>query len=296
MSQLFGGLEAGGTKFNCAIGTGPKDIITHRIPTTTPAETIGRVIEFFKEQPTVTAIGIGTFGPIDPDRASPTYGYITTTPKPGWQFTNLAGEIKKALQIPVSFDTDVNAAALGEYRWGVARSLADFIYLTVGTGIGGGGMVNGKLMHGMVHPEMGHMRIPHDWVTDPYKGCCPYHGDCFEGLASGTAVAQRWGQWGETLQPDHPAWILEARYLALAVSNLILTLSPRRVILGGGVMEQAHLFPIVRKNVVEILHSYIQATAITRDIASYIVPPGLGKQAGLLGALALGKEEGNPSL
>lgn len=288
MAQLYGGLEAGGTKFICTVGMGPQDMVTYRIPTTTPAETIGRVIEFFKKQPTLATVGIGTFGPIDPDPASPMYGYITTTPKPGWQFTDLAGEIKRALRIPVGFDTDVNAAALGEYTWGVAKGLADFVYLTVGTGIGGGGMVNGKLMHGMVHPEMGHIRIPHDRTNDPYQGCCPFHGDCFEGLASGTAIAGRWGQQGETLPPDHHAWVLQAHYLALAVSNLILTLSPRRVILGGGVMEQAHLLPLVRQNVERLLHGYIQSEAINRGIESYIVPPGLGKQAGLLGALALG--------
>jgi fructokinase len=291
MARLYGGLEAGGTKFICAAGTSPQDVVTRRIPTTTPMETIGQVIAFFKEQPPMAALGIGSFGPIDLDPASPTYGYITTTPKPGWQFTDLAGKIKKALQVPVGFDTDVNAAALGEHRWGAAKGLADFIYLTVGTGIGGGGMVNGKLMHGLVHPEMGHIHIPHDRSADPFKGCCPFHGDCFEGLASGTAVAQRWGQQGETLPADHPAWVLEARYLALAISNLILTLSPRRVILGGGLMEQVHLFTMIRQNVVEILHGYIQAESITRDIDSFIVPPGLGKQAGLLGAMALGMEE-----
>ncbi len=292
MTQLYGGLEAGGTKFICAVGTGPQDIISRRIPTTTPIETIKRVLEFFKEHPALVAVGIGTFGPVDLDPSSPTYGYITTTPKPGWQFTSLAGEIKKALQVPVGFDTDVNAAALGEYRWGAAQGLSDFIYLTVGTGIGGGGMVNGKLMHGLVHPEMGHIRIPHDRAADPYDGCCPFHADCFEGLASGIAVAQRWGQRGEMLPSGHPAWQLQAKYLALAVSNLVLTLSPQRVIMGGGIMEQAQLYPLVRQHVVENLHGYVQAEAITRDIASYIVPPRLGKRAGQLGAMALGMAAG----
>jgi len=292
MTKLYGGLEAGGTKFICAAGTGPQNLVSRRITTTNPAETIGQVIHFFKEQAALTAVGIGTFGPIDMNQASPTYGYITTTPKPGWQYTNLVGEIKKALQISVGFDTDVNAAALGEYRWGAAKGLSAFIYLTVGTGIGGGGMRNRKVMHGLVHPEMGHIRIPHDRTADPYTGCCPFHGDCFEGLASGTAIAQRWGQRGETLPPSHPAWLLEAKYLAAAVSNLILTLSPQRIIMGGGLMEQGHLFSLVRQHVVETLHGYVQAEAITRDIESYIVPPGLGKQAGLLGAVALGMEAG----
>jgi fructokinase len=287
MSQLYGAVEAGGTKLNCAVGSGPQDLVTQRIPTTSPRETIDRVITFFRSRPPVKAIGIGSFGPLDLDPDSRTFGYITTTPKPGWQYVDITGELKRALGVPVYIDTDVNAAALGEHTWGAARGLDNFIYLTIGTGIGGGGMVNGKLLHGLVHPEMGHIRIPHDLLADPFPGCCPFHGDCFEGLASGTAVAQRWGHSGQTLPADHPAWPLEGRYIALAVSNFILTLSPQRVILGGGLMSQTQLFPLVRREVVDILHGYVQALAITKDIDSYIVAPQLGNGAGLAGALAL---------
>ena len=290
MTSLFGGIEAGGTKFICAVGSGSQNLTTKRIPTTTPEETISRVIDFFREQPAISAVGIGSFGPLDLNLSSSTYGYITTTPKSGWMFTDITGEIKRTLQIPVGFDTDVNAAALGEYKWGAAQGLANFIYLTVGTGIGGGGMMNGKLMHGLVHPEMGHIRIPHDKSDDPFPGCCPFHNDCLEGLASGTAIEQRWKQHGEVLPVDHAAWTLEAHYLSLAVSNYICTLSPQRIILGGGLMEQAQLFPMIRKNVVQVLGGYVQAREILKDIDNYIVPPELGKQSGILGAIALAQE------
>jgi len=218
---------------------------------------------------------------------SPTYGYITTTPKPGWRHTDLVGAIRRALDVPVKFETDVNAAALGEARWGAARGLDTFIYLTIGTGIGGGGLVSGKLMHGLVHPEMGHIRLPHDFARDPFPGVCPFHGDCLEGLASGPALEKRWGARAETLPPDHPAWDLQAHYLALALVNYTCTLSPQRIILGGGVMEQAHLFPRIRRKVLELLNGYVQSPALLENIDAYIVPPALGKRAGILGALAL---------
>ena len=290
MSSLYGGIEAGGTKFVCAVGTGPQDLTFKRILTTTPEETIGRVVAFFREQEGISAIGIGSFGPLDLNPSSSTYGYITSTPKPGWAFTDLAGGIKRTLQVPVGLDTDVSVAALGEWKWGVAQGLDNFIYLTVGTGIGGGGMINGKLMHGLVHPEMGHIRIPHDKSADPYAGCCPFHDDCLEGLASGTAIEKRWDQRGEELPDDHPAWIWESYYLALAVSDFICTLSPEKVIIGGGVMGQKQLFPMIRKNTVQLLNCYIQAKAVLEDIGSYIVPPGLGGRAGILGAIALAME------
>jgi len=294
MSVLYGGIEAGGTKFVCAVGTGPDDLRAEvRFPTTTPAETIGRAITFFREHQQdgpLAAVGIAAFGPLDPDPASPTFGYITTTPKPGWAHTDFAGEIRRALDVPVGFDTDVNVAALGEHRWGVAQGLDTFIYLTIGTGIGGGGLVNGQLMHGLIHPEMGHIRVPHDWQADPYPGWCPYHGDCLEGLANGPALEGRWGQPAETLPPDHPAWALEAHYLALALNNFICTLSPQRIILGGGVMEQPQLWPLVRQEVQALLNGYVQARAILEEIEGYIVPPGLGKRAGVLGALALAQQ------
>lgn len=295
MSPLYGGIEAGGTKFVCAVGTGPDDIRAEvRFPTTSPAETIQKAISFFDEQQKLlnrplTAIGIAAFGPLDPNRASATFGFITSTPKPGWQNADLAGEIRRAMRLPVGFDTDVNGAALAEGRWGAAHGLDTFLYLTIGTGIGGGGMVGGKLMHGLIHPEMGHIRLPHDRQLDPFEGACPYHGDCLEGLAAGLALEKRWGVRAETLAQDHPAWELEAHYLGLALSNFICTLSPQRIILGGGVMSQPHLFPLVRAKTVELLNGYVQSPQILQNIAEYIVPPALGAQAGVLGAFALAK-------
>ena len=150
------------------------------------------------------AVGIGSFGPIDLHSTSLTFGYVTSTPKAGWQNYNLAGTVRDALGVPVGFDTDVDAAALGEARWGAAQNLTDFLYLTVGTGIGGGAIINGRVLHGLVHPEMGHIRVPHDLVQDPYPGGCPYHGDCLEGLASGPAMQARWGKAAQDLPPDHP--------------------------------------------------------------------------------------------
>ena len=291
---LWGGIEAGGTKFVCAVGTGPDDLRAEvRFPTTTPEETIGRAIQFFQQhrkEETLAAIGIASFGPVDPHPDSPTFGYITTTPKPGWAHTDVAGPIRRALGVPVGFDTDVNAAALGEHRWGAAQGLDTFIYLTIGTGIGGGGMVNGKLIHGLIHPEMGHIRIPHDWNLDPYAGFCPYHGDCLEGLAAGPALEERWGQRGETLPVDHPAWQLEAEYLALGLMNFICVLSPQRIIMGGGVMQQPHLLPLVRRRVRELLNGYLQVPMILEHLDDYIVPPELGSRAGVLGAIALGQQ------
>lgn len=286
--HLYGGVEAGGTKFVCAVGTGPDDLrAVERFPTTTPDQTLGRVIEFFRNQSQpVTAMGIASFGPVDPDPNSPTYGWITSTPKPGWRDTDVRGRLQQALQVPVGFDTDVNAAALGEGRWGAARGLDTFLYLTVGTGIGGGGVVGGKLMHGLIHPEMGHIPVSRR-ADDPFSGACPFHGDCLEGMASGPAMERRWGARAETLPSDHPAWDLEAHYLALGLSTLICTLSPQRVILGGGVMQREHLYAQVRQKVQAWLNGYVQSDAIINQIEQYIVPPGLRDRAGVLGAIAL---------
>jgi fructokinase len=292
MAKLFGGIEAGGTKFVCFVGTGPDDVRAElTIPTTErPAETIGPAIAFFEEQARETslaAIGIASFGPIDLDPHSQTYGYITSTPKPGWRFTDLVGPVRRAFGCPVGFDTDVNGAALSEHRWGAAQGLGTFVYLTVGTGIGGGALVDGRPAHGLVHPEMGHILLPHDRQADPYPGFCPYHGACFEGLASGPSMRARWGQPAETLPAEHPAWMLEAHYLALGLANLIMTLSPERVVIGGGVMHQPALYPLIRAEVQSLLNGYIQAPAILDQIDEYIVPPGLGDRAGVLGAIAL---------
>ncbi|REK11165.1 MAG: ROK family protein [Planctomycetota bacterium] len=294
---LFGGIEAGGTKFVCAVGTGPDDIRREeRFPTTTPEETLAKAIAFFcaaiDEHGPLSAVGIASFGPIDPKPGSPTFGYITTTPKPGWANTDFAGTIGRALAVPVGFDTDVNVAALGEQRWGAGQGIENLIYLTIGTGIGGGGLVGGKLMHGMIHPEMGHVRLPHDRQADPYAGHCPFHGDCFEGLASGPAMADRWKQPAEELPAGHPAWKLEAEYLALALVNFICTLSPERIVIGGGVMSQPELLPMVRKRVQELLNAYVQSPAVLEGIDGYIVAPGLGNRSGVLGAFVLARLEG----
>jgi fructokinase len=285
---LYGGIEAGGTKFICALGTGPDDIRAEtRFPTTNPEETFGRAIDFFETHDQVAAIGVGSFGPIDPRPGSPTFGFITSTPKPGWKDTDFVGALETAFDVPVGFDTDVNAAALGEHRWGAARGLETFIYLTIGTGIGGGAMVEGKLLHGVMHPEMGHIRIPHDRERDPFEGGCPYHGNCLEGLANGPAIEARWGMRGEHLPQDHHAWDLEATYLAHALANYILTLAPQRIIMGGGVMAQEQLFPLIRAKVVALLNGYFQVADIIEQIDEYIVPPALGSRAGVLGAIAL---------
>ena len=285
------GIEAGGTKFVCMVGAGPGDIRAEaRFPTTHPAETIRNVAAFFKQQMQkmpVAAIGVGSFGPVDLDLASPTGGFITTTPKPGWANADLVGMLKAALDLPVAFDTDVSAAAFGEYRWSAAQALDPIIYLTIGTGIGGGGVFNGKPMHGLVHPEMGHIRIPHDWQADPFPGVCPYHGDCFEGFASGPAILRRWGRPAETLPADHPAWNIEAHHIALALANLILSCSPRRIVVGGGVMQHTALYPLVRRKTQQFLNGYVQSPDIIQNIDQYIVPPALGNRAGVLGAIAL---------
>ncbi len=289
--SIYGGIEAGGTKFVCAVGSAPDDIRDEiRFPATTPAETIGRAVAYFKAQAkkcSPAAIGIASFGPVDPRPDSARWGYITTTPKPGWSNTEFATVLQRETGVPVGFDTDVNGAALGEYRWGAARGLDTFVYLTIGTGIGGWGMVNGALMRGLLHPEMGHILLP-PHPDDPHpEGFCPFHGNCLEGLANGPALEKRWGQRAETLPVDHPAWALEAHYLALGLTNIIVTLSPQRIILGGGVMQQRHLFPLVRQRVQAALHGYIQSPQILREIESYIVPPVLGNRAGVLGAIAL---------
>ncbi|MGH3084143.1 MAG: ROK family protein [Gaiellaceae bacterium] len=278
--SVYGGIETGGTKWECAIGTGPHDLrATVTIPTTTPEETIGRVVAFFEREGPVAAIGIGSFGPIDQNRGSATWGHITSTPKPGWAYTDVVGKIARRLSIPVAFDTDVNAAALGEHRWGAAQGLDTFCYITVGTGIGGGGMAGGRLLHGLLHPEFGHMRIPHDRGRDPFDGVCPYHGDCWEGLASGRAIEARWGQPAAELDGDDAVWMLQAHYLALGLVSVICVLSPERILLGGGVMRRPSLLPLVHREVEGLMNGY-QETAT-------IMLPALAPRSGVLGAIAL---------
>jgi fructokinase len=289
--RLVGGVELGGTKAVCAIGTGPDDVRAEtRVPTTTPAETLGRVVAFLAEQARrapLAALGVASFGPVDLDPRSPRFGSITTTPKPGWQGAHVVGPLRAALGVPVGFDTDVNAAALAELRWGAGRGLASIVYITVGTGIGGGALMDGRPLHGLLHPEMGHVRVPHDRTRDPFAGVCPAHGDCWEGLATGPAIAARWGRPPDTLPDDHPAWALEAHYLALGLTGIVLTLSPERVVLGGGVMTRSHLYPLVRAGVRDLLAGYLASPALDGGLESYIVPPALGARAGVLGALLL---------
>jgi fructokinase len=283
--MTYGGIEAGGTKWVCGIGTGPDDLhALETFPTTTPAETLARAAAFFDQNGGVSAIGVGSFGPIDL-RA----GRITTTPKPGWAGTDVVSVLHGALGVPVAFDTDVNAAALGEGRWGAAMGLDTFCYFTVGTGIGGGVIAGGRLVHGLIHPEVGHMLIPHDRARDPFGGSCPFHGDCFEGLAAGSAIEWRWGKPGEELGGRSGVWELEAEYLALGVVNVICIVSPQRVILGGGVMKQPSLLPLVRARVRELLAGYIVAPALADGLDEYIVGPALGDRAGVLGAIELAR-------
>jgi fructokinase len=273
----------------CGVGTGPDDLQLTTVPTTSPQATIDQIIAFFRDQAgrELSAVGVGAFGPVDLHPGSPTFGFITSTPKVGWQQYDLASTLYRALDVPIGFDTDVNAAAAGEARWGAGRGLPNFLYLTVGTGIGGGVLVNGEVIHGLLHPEMGHIRIPHDLATDPFPGLCPYHKDCLEGLASGPAMQARWGKRAQELPSDHPAWALEAHYLALGLATWVCTVSPERILLGGGVMQQASLFPMIRQELLCLLNGYIDAKPLLKGIDSYVAPPALGNRAGVLGAMVL---------
>lgn len=283
---LYGAVEAGGTKFVCALGDGSGEIRAEaRLPTTKPAETIGRAIEFFQAEAgrhgKIAALGIGSFGPVDLDPASPTWGFITSTPKEGWAGTELAGALGRALGVPIAFTTDVGAAAIGEGRRGAAQGLEDFAYVTVGTGIGGAAVSGGRLVRGLLHPEMGHLRPPRH-KDDAFAGVCRFHGDCLEGLASGPALAARWGKPAEELPADHEAWEIEAHYLAHLAATLTLVLSPRRILFGGGVMAQPSLLPRVREQLTRLLGGYLDPP--------WLQPPALGPRAGVLGALALAAE------
>ena len=292
---MFGGIEAGGTKFVCGIGTGPEDLRVAQFPTSTPEITIASAVAFFEESGAdLQAVGIASFGPVDLDPSSPTFGYITSTPKPGWANCDLVGAVRSKLNVPVGFETDVNAAALGEARWGAARDgdgfLSDFIYMTIGTGVGGGIVAHGRVVHGLVHPEVGHLRLPHDMTRDPFPGICPYHGDCLEGLACGPAMQARWGMPAGVLPPTHPGWALEAHYLALGLVNLTVTLSPRRFLLGGGIMQQSHLFDLIRQDFALLLNQYVRSPEVLERLDRYIQPPQLGGRAGVLGAIALAQQ------
>jgi fructokinase len=296
MANVFGGVETGGTWCVCAIGTGPDDLkAIERFPTSSPSETLERIVGFFRSAGVPAAVGIGAFGPVDLLPESPTWGYVTTTPKLGWQQVSVAEVVRDELQVPVAFDTDVNAAALAEYRWGAGRGSSSLCYLTVGTGIGAGFVIDARPVHGLVHPEAGHMRIPHETSQDPFPGSCPSHGDCWEGLASGSAMAARWKMAPRDLPDNHPAWSLEAHYLALGIANIICVASPARVIAGGGVMRRAGVLPVVRANVRRLLAGYLASPMLAGAIDSYLAEPELGDRAGVLGGIALAEMTANRS-
>jgi fructokinase len=290
MKKLYGAMEGGGTKFVCAVGSDPNEILEEvRFPTTTPAETIEKAIAFFNRFD-LSAIGLSSFGPLDLDHASPTYGTVINTPKDGWSNTDILGQFHKVFNLPITFETDVNAAAFGEWYWVPGNhELESLVYFTIGTGIGAGIIINGHLVHGLTHPEAGHMRLPHDLKKDPFPGVCPYHGDCFEGLATGPALNRHWRRPAELLPDKHPAWDLEATYIAYGLVNVITTVSPQRIILGGGVMGRRLLFPLIRRKVRELLAGYISSPIFTGTLEDYIVPPALGNRSGILGALAMAK-------
>lgn len=285
--MLLGALEAGGTKMVCAIGNEKGEIFEQiSIPTETPEITIPRMISYFKEK-NIEALGIGCFGPIDLNKKSKTYGYITSTPKLEWIDCNIVGAFKNALGCPVGFDTDVNGSVLGEVTFGQAKGKNSVIYITIGTGVGAGIYIEGKLLHGMLHPEAGHVLL-RKREDDTYEGKCPYHKNCLEGMAAGPAIEERWGANARELKDRAQVWDLEAYYIAQALTDYILTVSPEMIILGGGVMHQEQLFPMIRSYVKEMLNGYIKTEEI-EDLDHYIVPASLNDDQGIMGCLELGR-------
>ena len=283
--MLYGALEAGGTKMVMAVGTENGEILEQvSVPTRTPSVTIPEVINHFKDKD-IKALGIGSFGPIDLDRSSKTYGYITSTPKLAWVNYDIVGNIRSAINIPVGFDTDVNAAVLGEATWGSIKGLSSGIYITVGTGIGVGVYLNGTLLHGMLHPEAGHILL-NKHPKDDFGGVCPYHPNCMEGLASGPSIEKRYGKKATELESSSMAWEIEAYYLAQGIASYILTLSPHKIVLGGGVMNQAQLFPLIRAQAAKLLNGYIRTPQMD-DLDHYIVPAALNGRQGILGCIRL---------
>ncbi len=294
---MFGGIEAGGTKTICAVGNGPDEIEAwERFDTGDPEVTLGKCLSLLKSYTSsLQGVGIATFGPVDLEPKSPTFGYVTNTPKLEWQNIDFMGTFRRELGLPVGMDTDVNGAALGEYVWGAAQGLDTFVYFTIGTGIGGGGMVNGAPLHGLLHPEMGHVFVPHDREEDPYEGWCMFHGDCWEGLAAGPALEGRWKTKGEALPADHPAWNLEAKYIAAGIVNVVYTISPQLVILGGGVMQNEFLYDLVRTEFRRQMNGYLQVPRLLNDLENFVVPPALADKSGVLGAFALAKQAASNS-
>lgn len=288
MSKKIACIEAGGTKFVCAIGNLSGEIEDRiSIPTTTPQETMALVIEYFdKFKGQFDKLSIGTFGPAQINQRQENWGSITTTPKPHWAHFNMIAELKKHYAVQYFFDTDVNVAAAGEYKWGAAQGLNSCLYITVGTGVGAGAIVNGQPLQGISHPEMGHIMVKRH-PQDNYQGYCPYHKDCLEGMISGPAVEDRWQTKAIDLEVGHQAWEFNAYYIAQALVNYILILSPERIIIGGGVMKQLHLFPLIHKNVQEMLAGYLEFDQIMNNIDQYIVPPKLGDNSGVCGTIAM---------
>ncbi|MFS0774868.1 ROK family protein [Neobacillus sp. 3P2-tot-E-2] len=283
--MMLGAVEAGGTKFVCSVGDETGKIIERtQISTTIPKETMSKVIGFFKSYE-LQAIGVGSFGPININRESAGYGSITSTPKPGWQDYPIVKTLEKQFRIPIGFNTDVNAAALGEATHGAAKGLDSCLYITIGTGIGAGAIVQGKLLQGLTHPEMGHILVRRH-PQDTYEGKCPYHKDCLEGLASGPAIEERWGAKGVDLVDRTEVWELQAYYIAQALMQFVLILSPKKIILGGGVMNQKQLFPSIYKYLKEFVADYVYLP----ELADYIVSPGLGDHSGITGSLMLAKQ------
>ncbi len=279
----YGLVEAGGTKFVLGIATGKDEIsATTRIPTTSPDETIHAMCDWFTRQGELAAIGVASFGPLDLDRASPTWGHITATTKLGWSHTNLVGPLEAAGQCAVMIDTDVGGAALAEYRWGAGQGQKVMLYFTIGTGIGGGAIIDGRVLHGLSHPEMGHIRLPRHASDLDFPGVCPFHGDCLEGMASGPAIKARWGASRSDLSAKHPGHDIIAFYLAQTVVTMQAIFEPGRIIMGGGVMGTPGLIDRVRAQAHDLGNGYSRGDA--REI---ICLPALGDQAGLLGALAL---------
>jgi fructokinase len=287
MNRRYGGVETGGTGCVCAVGAGPGEIeAIERFATDEPRRTVAAIVAFFERHGRPQAIGVAGFGPIELDPASASWGTLGATPKPGWTGWPLGPALRDALGVTVVVETDVGAAALAERRWGAGQGCDSLCYLTVGTGIGAGLVLDGAPVHGLMHPEVGHIRIPHDRARDPFDGVCPFHGDCWEGLAAGPAIAERWGTAADRLPDDHPAWELEAEYLALGILAIVLIASPQRVIAGGGVIQRAGLLERVRARLPELLAGYPPGPHITAD-PGYLVAPALGDEAGVLGAIAL---------
>lgn len=286
----YWGIEAGGTKFICAVADRSGALLAEtRIPTTTPAQTLDAVLSFFDAQQnahgTCQGLGVAAFGPLDLRRESPTYGHILATPKPHWSNTDLVTPFERRFGCAVSLDTDVNAAALAEARHGAGQGCEDLVYVTVGTGIGGGAIVAGRTVHGASHPEMGHIRVRRHALDSGFAGTCPFHGDCLEGLASGPALLARYGLPLDKLPPTHEAFTIASYYLAQLAVNALLVLAPQRIVFGGGVMENAAVLAGIREAADALMKDYAGLDRV--ELARRIVAPALGQRAGIAGALVL---------